>query len=113
MTKTDRTKKASRVTAQSIWLKIAICLVVLLAGFGFWKFSGSPVQATMPVATTGVNSAVTSSFAPTVENKNAPAGAAPAAMVWIPGGEFSMGAQDPPGNDAVGMPRVRRRLLDG
>jgi hypothetical protein len=25
-------------------------------------------------------------------------------MVWIPGGEFSMGAQDPPDlNDAVGM----------
>jgi len=24
-------------------------------------------------------------------------------MAWIPGGEFSMGAQDPPGNDAVGM----------
>ena len=29
---------------------------------------------------------------------------APAGMVWIPGGEFSMGAQDPPDmNDAVGM----------
>ena len=45
----------------------------------------------------------TSSFAPTVENKNAPAGSAPEGMAWIPGGEFSMGAQDPPMKDPVGM----------
>lgn len=34
-------------------------------------------------------------FAPTVENTARPAGAAPAGMVWIPGGEFSMGTVDP------------------
>ena len=32
-----------------------------------------------------------------------PAGPAPDGMVWIPGGEFSMGAADPPGMDHVGM----------
>ena len=43
-------------------------------------------------------------FLPTVENKNRPSGDAPNGMVWIPGGEFSMGAQDPPDmHDAVGM----------
>ena len=31
-------------------------------------------------------------FAATVANKNRPSGKAPEAMVWIPGGEFSMGA---------------------
>ena len=31
--------------------------------------------------------------APTIENKSAPFGAAPDGMVWIPGGEFSMGTQ--------------------
>jgi formylglycine-generating enzyme required for sulfatase activity len=31
-------------------------------------------------------------FAPTIPNKNSPPGKTPEGMVWIPGGEFSMGA---------------------
>ena len=34
----------------------------------------------------------TAEFQPTVANKNRPSGKAPQGMVWIPGGEFSMGA---------------------
>src|SRR5438552_13098605 len=34
----------------------------------------------------------TAEFQPTVANKNQPPGKAPEGMVWIPGGEFSMGA---------------------
>ena len=45
----------------------------------------------------------TTSFAPTIENTARPSGDAPEGMVWIPGGEFSMGASDPPGMDEVGM----------
>lgn len=33
-----------------------------------------------------------SAFKATIENKNRPAGTAPKGMVWIPGGEFSMGS---------------------
>jgi formylglycine-generating enzyme len=33
-----------------------------------------------------------SAFEPTIPNKNSPPGKAPEGMVWIPGGEFSMGA---------------------
>jgi sulfatase modifying factor 1 len=57
----------------------------------------SPAAAAMPT-TTAV-------FAPTIPNKTVPSGKAPTGMVWIPGGEFSMGAQDPPDmeHDHIGM----------
>lgn len=42
-------------------------------------------------------------FGPTVPNSQPPPAKPPNGMVWIPGGEFSMGAQDPPQMDMVGM----------
>src|ERR1700693_4793596 len=112
MTRRGRKGKLSMVATQSSRLKTVICLAVLLAGFSVWKFVSRSVQANnlpaMSVATTEVASAGTSGFSPTVENKNAAAGSVPQGMAWIPGGEFSMGAQDPPENDAGG----RQATLD-
>jgi formylglycine-generating enzyme required for sulfatase activity len=42
-------------------------------------------------------------FEETVESPTKAPGSPPAAMVWIPGGEFSMGAQDAPDMDDVSM----------
>jgi sulfatase modifying factor 1 len=62
-------------------------------------------------AASDVSSAVTATqpFAPTVANDDTPPGPPPAGMTWIPGGEFSMGAVDPLGQDAnpVGMQATR------
>ncbi len=59
-------------------------------------------------------------FQPTIENTASAPGPAPEGMAWIPGGEFSMGAQDPPDmHDTVGMQAttdsrpIHRAYVDG
>jgi formylglycine-generating enzyme required for sulfatase activity len=58
-------------------------------------------------------------FEPTTSNAAPAPGAASYGMVWIPGGEFSMGAQDPPGMDETGMQAtidsrpIHRTYVDG
>src|SRR5471030_2972317 len=48
------------------------------------------------ISTVAVFAAATaSSFSPTIPNKAPAPGRAPAGMVWIPGGVFSMGSDDP------------------
>jgi formylglycine-generating enzyme required for sulfatase activity len=44
-----------------------------------------------------------SAFGPTIPNAFPVPAPSPHGMVWIPGGEFSMGAMDPPATDEVGM----------
>ncbi len=46
-------------------------------------------------------------FGPTITNTQSPPGTAPKGMVWIPGGEFSMGAQDAPDMNMIGMQATR------
>jgi formylglycine-generating enzyme required for sulfatase activity len=48
-----------------------------------------------PQGSAAASPSPTTAFQATVPNGGAPAGPAPEAMVWIPGGEFSMGAEDP------------------
>jgi len=70
-------------------------VVVCLVGWTVYsrrRVSASAAQPHFPVA-----------FGPTVPNPGAAPGVAPAGTVWIPGGEFSMGAQDPPDMNEVGM----------
>ena len=47
--------------------------------------------------------AETTAFGPTLPNTSQARGPSPHGMVWITGGEFSMGAMDPPATTEVGM----------
>ena len=58
-------------------------------------------------ATLSPSPSSTSAFLPTVENKTRPSGSAPEGMVWIPGGEFSMGS-DASGEALCAAPGVTR-----
>ncbi len=118
MARKRRTKKASEEESPKVssprrnhWATaIAIVLVLLLVGLGIWRFEGrQTVQATKltPGAAAAEAPLPAGSFGPTVANKNAPGAPAPAGMAWIPGGEFSMGAQDPPMMNMVGMQATR------
>ncbi len=85
----------------------AIALVLIAAGAGVTVASlvydgKSRPDAAAPGAMPRTDAAA---FGPTVPNGGAPPGPAPEGMAWIPGGEFSMGAVDPLGQDAniVGM----------
>jgi formylglycine-generating enzyme required for sulfatase activity len=84
----------------------AAVLLVVVAGWRFTVRNGSPLAA--PVAA-AVARAVTPpvapspTFAATIANSTPAPDSAPPGMAWIPGGEFSMGTNDPPDMNAVGM----------
>jgi formylglycine-generating enzyme len=79
-------------------LVLGTALVLLLVAGGWFSY---PRTNASPDETHALG--VTASFEPTVTSAAAAPATAPPAMVWIPGGEFSMGANDPPDMDAVGM----------
>ena len=90
-------QSSGRVGAAGRMSRILLPLALaVIAGAGWWSY-GSPTQATVSVATEAA-------FEPTLQNTEPPApGHAPLGMVWIPGGEFSMGAAESPDMNMVGM----------
>lgn len=134
-------KKAAPNAERKLWIAGLVIVVATAACVAVYKHSGA-VEAKAPGASAAATSthettaagssrampdARTSapamkevSFEPTVPN-TAPAAPSPApsGMIWIPGGEFSMGAQDPPDMNDVGMKAtvdsrpVHRVYVDG
>jgi sulfatase modifying factor 1 len=114
-------------------------LILAIVGATMWKLSSTRTASAAPTAPSLPGNSLagssaqpaaepmaaamptTSLFGPTVPNKTLPSSKGPVGMVWIPGGEFSMGAQDPPDmeHDHVGMQAtqdsrpVHRVYVDG
>ena len=77
---------------------LLLAVIVILV----WKYHAD--AAARETATVATNAAkMAPDFQPTTENKEPAPAAAPEGMVWIPGGEFSMGAQKSESLNPVGM----------
>ena len=87
------------------WIAVAVIVIAAAAGLTFALLTRDPQAQRVDPAPTADKTAKAPTFGPTVANTAAPPGPAPEGMAWIPGGEFSMGAMDPLGQDAniVGM----------
>jgi len=89
---------------RSVFAKVSVTLlVVLLGAFSLVVFGWMRRTRTPAPEMSSAKSSAAAKFEPTLVNSAAVPGAAPDGMLWIPGGEFSMGANDPPDMDEVGM----------
>jgi sulfatase modifying factor 1 len=83
-------------------------LAIALAGGASWWLAGrqaapAPTSSTI----TPAMPADSGEMLTTIENTGTPKGTRPEGMVWIPGGEFSMGAVELAGMNEVGMQATR------
>jgi formylglycine-generating enzyme len=111
-----RRQRASRIWWAGLGLGVAGLAIAVLNAV--W-LKPAAVKTTTVAPSVAGSTASPSLFAATIPNATRSSGVPPTGMVWIPGGEFSMGAQDPPGMDHVGMQAtedsrpVHRVYVDG
>ena len=107
------TQRKKRVILISLTVLAAISACAL-----YLHLTGTSSQV-IAASSSSASSTSSALFQPTITNPTAAPGKAPTGMVWIPGGEFSMGANDPPDMNEVGMQAtkdsrpVHRVYVDG
>ena len=94
------------------WFVIALAAALALAGIVALMSRSRHAAETARAGTSASSTASTNApssvtFGPTIPNTTPAPGNPPAGMVWIPGGEFSMGAADSPSDGEVGMQATR------
>ena len=90
---------------------LGLLLVIAIGVFGIRRFrSKSTYSLAVKTVCADCPSKPNKTFQPTVPNQSGPPGPAPSGMVWIPGGEFSMGST-PESESMCGMPGVTEDAL--
>jgi formylglycine-generating enzyme len=97
------TSQSFSIPRRPLWILIALITVAAVAAVAMshpWPLSSaSKVEAGQPIA----EAAEAAVFGPTIPIAFHVSAPSAHGMVWIPGGEFSMGAMDPPAANAIGM----------
>ena len=101
-----QTVRAFSTLRRSVWILIiatfALVAVAAVVSRPRPLSPASKVEAGKPTA----EAAEAAAFGPTIPNTAPSPAPSPRGMVWISGGEFAMGAMDPPATDEVGMQAV-------
>src|ERR1041385_7848163 len=94
------------------WIGRGLTSVVITAGLVTYARSRRSPASSGPADARpkSTKTAIDSPFAPTIPNRTPAPGPAPGGMVWIPGGEFSMGS-DATSESLCGLPGVSRDAL--
>lgn len=134
-------KQRAEASSKTRWVAGLIIVLAIGACFEVYKHSASKEvvslvpsstsldakEAAAPASSATVNPETKTSdpgmkevaFEPTISDTATSPASKPSGMMWIPGGEFSMGAQSPPDMDDVGMKAtldsrpVHRVYVDG
>jgi formylglycine-generating enzyme len=114
-------KSSQAAPATRAHLGLPVGILVLLVSIAAWKTASTHSPNTSPIvaASTATPPPRAANYLPTIPNSVPPPSSAPDGMAWIPGGEFSMGAQDSPDMNEVGMQAttdsrpIHRVFVDG
>ena len=78
---------------KTFWIFAVLTISIISLAYGYTKLMVPKKEIAEAAECHEIpNTSEASAFKPTIENKDKPAGKAPDGMVWIPGGEFSMGS---------------------
>jgi formylglycine-generating enzyme len=110
--KSKTSTESNRRPARNFWL--VILLAAFAGGIVIWKVFGSSERKSQPAGETQTIVAESSpnngAFKSTLANNGSAPNVAPTGMVWIPGGEFSMGSTME-SESMCGLPGVTRDAL--
>jgi len=78
---------------KTFWIFAVLTISIISLAYGYTKLMVPKKEIAATAECHEIpNTSAPSAFKPTIENKDKPSGKAPDGMVWIPGGEFSMGS---------------------